>query len=906
MNIFELFGTIAIDNAKANKAISDTGNKASGLSNTMEAAFGKIGSLAKKVGTAVVAAFAVDKIKDFGKDCAETYASIAAEQASFEQIMGDYAYMAQEKMDKVASETGMVSSRLTPYMTSMTAKFKGLGYGVDEATNLAQEGLTIAADASAFWDKSLDESMSHLNSFINGSYEGGEAIGLFANDTQMAAYAVKKGIVSETKAWSALDEATKQATRLQYAKDMMAQSGATGQAAKESGEYANVLANLNEHMRQLKGIIGKPILEKLILPAMRTLNKIMPGLTKKTEAFMQGFSDGIDKISGYFKGGLNFSSISNRFENMLRSAQQKTQRTMQQIGQTISNVWAGKVWPTLQRYAKAKFNIDLPDWNELLNTIKTKWETEVLPHITGLFSGEFKLSDIKWETILGTIQTGWIEKVKPKIQNFFDGNFNLSDIKWETILTTIQTGWNEQVKPKILNFFNGKFDIEKINWGAILGKILFGWKFNVVKFLADTFIEKFDIKLPDWQQLASNIKEKWDTVVVPTVTGFLSGLGGTITDALGTPADSVSYFVTGIMDFIQWCGDHKDEIGEAFAGFAGEAGEGLKTAASLLNLAIEAVSGLVMLGTDAVTSALEWILTHGKETAIAIEAIATGLVVAAIAANPFVSAIVAAVAALGLLEAKSRKALSGEVFDKYSDEDLAKLQKYVDALKAKNAAEKEMQDSMYDTDATMKYFDAQEALDQAEAQIEGIDGLKDAYYSYIQANGIGKGDDIYLDVPLRVDEDSESNIQTEIDGMSFDSIVKMVADTSGLQAAVDAVGLSVTVPVYGTTGTQAADGSHANGLDFVPRDGYLARLHYGETVLNRANADAWRSGTIGSAEVGRLETAINALSVLMQQMVANTRGGQQIVLDSGVLVGQLAPRMDEQLGTISGRKGRRN
>ena len=109
----------------------------------------------------------------------------------------------------------------------------------------------------------------------------------------------------------------------------------------------------------------------------------------------------------------------------------------------------------------------------------------------------------------------------------------------------------------------------------------------------------------------------------------------------------------------------------------------------------------------------------------------------------------------------------------------------------------------------------------------------------------------------------------------------------------------------GTGGGRSIPG-HANGLDFVPRDGYLARLHYGETVLNRANADAWRSGTMGSAEVGRLETAINALSGLMQQMVANTRGGQQIVLDSGVLVGQLAPRMDEQLGTISGRKGRRN
>ena len=53
-------------------------------------------------------------------------------------------------------------------MTSMTAKFKGLGYGVEDATTLASDGLTLAADAAAFWDKSLDESMSGLNSFING------------------------------------------------------------------------------------------------------------------------------------------------------------------------------------------------------------------------------------------------------------------------------------------------------------------------------------------------------------------------------------------------------------------------------------------------------------------------------------------------------------------------------------------------------------------------------------------------------------------------------------------------------------------------------------------------------------------------------------------------------------------
>lgn len=689
MNIFELFGTIAIDNAKANKAISDTGNKASGLSNTMEAAFGKIGSLAKKVGTAVVAAFAVDKIKDFGKDCAETYASIAAEQASFEQIMGDYAYMAQEKMDKVASETGMVSSRLTPYMTSMTAKFKGLGYGVDEATNLAQEGLTIAADASAFWDKSLDESMSHLNSFINGSYEGGEAIGLFANDTQMAAYAVKKGIVSETKAWSALDEATKQATRLQYAKDMMAQSGATGQAAKESGEYANVLANLNEHMRQLKGVIGKPILEKLILPAMRTLNKIMPGLTEKTEAFMTGFSNGLDKVAGYFKDvftedGLNLKALPQAFKKMgtdivsyLKNLSVGNGDFFKNIGQSIGNLFVNL--NKAIRGALSKLVDDIPSiLSAVANAISTAWQSVVWPLIQGFFEVTFGVELPKWSDIKDKITNGWSNDIWPFIQDFFKAVFGVELPKWSDIRDNLKAWWDETALPSIQDFFKAPFGITP---------------------------EKAEI-------IAGNLKAWWDETALPSIQDFFKAPFGITPEKADIIAGNLK----------AWWDDALKATGDIFN--------------ALFEIKLPEPSDII-----------------GKITS-------------------------------------------------------------------------------------------------------WWDGVKSSIAGIFNIN---------------------ANVSHSFGGGSS----------------------------TGTGGGRSIPG-HANGLDFVPRDGYLARLHYGETVLNRANADAWRSGTMGSAEVGRLETAINALSGLMQQMVANTRGGQQIVLDSGVLVGQLAPRMDEQLGTISGRKGRRN
>lgn len=39
-----------------------------------------------------------------------------------------------------------------------------------------------------------------------------------------------------------------------------------------------------------------------------------------------------------------------------------------------------------------------------------------------------------------------------------------------------------------------------------------------------------------------------------------------------------------------------------------------------------------------------------------------------------------------------------------------------------------------------------------------------------------------------------------------------------------------------------ADGSHASGLDYVPRNNYLANLHQGEAVLTAQEAEKWRSG----------------------------------------------------------------
>lgn len=49
---------------------------------------------------------------------------------------------------------------------------------------------------------------------------------------------------------------------------------------------------------------------------------------------------------------------------------------------------------------------------------------------------------------------------------------------------------------------------------------------------------------------------------------------------------------------------------------------------------------------------------------------------------------------------------------------------------------------------------------------------------------------------------------------------------------------------------------HKNGLDFVPRDNYLARLHYGESVLTKEEAAAWRNGQQSGIDYDRLAEAM--------------------------------------------------
>ena len=459
MELFKLLGTIAIENGEANNAIDNTTDR-------VKKSESKIVNSIKKIGSAIVAYFAIDKITAFGKEVVNVAAEVSAEASAFEQIMGDYAEVATEKVGKIAEATGMVDSRLTPYMTSMTAKFKGLGYDIEEATDLASTGLTIAADAAAFWDKSLDESMGHLNSFVNSSCEGGEAIGLFANETTLAAWSAKNLKLK----WDDLTEKEKQFARLQFAKAMQEASGATGQAAKESDQYANVQANLNEKWRQFKAQIGEPLLQNIVLPAMEVLSDVIDKLStgfKALTAWVDKNQTALELVgiaAGILTAAIiayniaqNASAIATSIATVATTAfgaamnfvTSPISLVVAAIGAVIAIiVLCVKHWDQIKETVVKVANTISKKVSEMVASVK-QWFTNMWNSLT---------------TIVGNIVTG-LTTAFTNVKNFIIGVFTtvstfISDI-WNGICDTIK-GVINNILGGVESFVNGI--ISAINW----------------------------------------------------------------------------------------------------------------------------------------------------------------------------------------------------------------------------------------------------------------------------------------------------------------------------------------------------------------------------------------------------------------------------------------------------------
>lgn len=271
--IFKLLGTIGIDTSAADQSIDQTTKNA-------KTSTDKIGQYFKVAATVIGSVFTIGKLIDFSVASVEAAAAAQAIESQYTQVFGDIKDVANESLNAMADTFGMLPNRLKGAFTTTTSMFKGLGLDTEDAMKQAETAVTLAADAAAFFDKSYEDANRALNSFIKGNYEGGESIGLFANETQLAKWATENLGVE----WSKLGEADKLMARLQFATAMHEAAGATGQAARESDTYQNQLGNLKQAWTDFKVLVGAPLMDTAI-NGLKGVTEWLQTAGEKVQAF---------------------------------------------------------------------------------------------------------------------------------------------------------------------------------------------------------------------------------------------------------------------------------------------------------------------------------------------------------------------------------------------------------------------------------------------------------------------------------------------------------------------------------------------------------------------------------------------------------------------------------------------
>lgn len=197
---------------------------------------------------------------EVGQEAIEAASDVKAQTSQFEQTFGDMQSAAASALKAISDETSIAVTRMQGSYTALYAFSKTAGAESEEALSYATRAMSAAADSAAYYDKSIEEATESLQSFLKGNYANDAALGISATETTRNAKANEMYAVS----FKELSESQKVDVLLAMVEAGNAASGALGQAARESGAWANVTGELEEAQKQLLATLGSPVLEAVV------------------------------------------------------------------------------------------------------------------------------------------------------------------------------------------------------------------------------------------------------------------------------------------------------------------------------------------------------------------------------------------------------------------------------------------------------------------------------------------------------------------------------------------------------------------------------------------------------------------------------------------------------------------
>ena len=247
----------------------------------------------------------VDAAKQFASGMIDAAAEVKATNAQFEQTFGDLSKQATTQLGEISDAAGILPTRLKPAYTQLYAYARSSGMESAAALKFATDATYAAADAAAYYDRSLEEATEQVLAYTKGNFANDAALGFASTEATRNAQAM----ASLGKEYKDLDVTAGETTQVLLDQIVASQklSGAYGQASREMDGWENVTGNAKEAWKQFQAAVGAPFLEA-----------ITPIVQELTAAFMEwqesvdwnSFAKGVsDFISGIIEHGDKILSL---------------------------------------------------------------------------------------------------------------------------------------------------------------------------------------------------------------------------------------------------------------------------------------------------------------------------------------------------------------------------------------------------------------------------------------------------------------------------------------------------------------------------------------------------------------------------------------------------------------------
>ena len=232
----------------------------------------------------LVAGFSAVKIAkgllDVGKAAVQAASDLEEVQNVVDVTFGENSNKIEVWAKKAGAQFGLTETQAKKFSSTMGAMLKSAGLAGSQIVDVSTDLAGLAADMASFYNLDFDTAFQKIRSGISGETEPLKQLGINMSVANLNAFALQKGL---SKTFEQMSQGEQVMLRYQYI--MSATADAQGDFSRTSDGYANALRKLETNVESLKTTLGKSFLDT-VANAVAGLNgfleSLLPDESKRT------------------------------------------------------------------------------------------------------------------------------------------------------------------------------------------------------------------------------------------------------------------------------------------------------------------------------------------------------------------------------------------------------------------------------------------------------------------------------------------------------------------------------------------------------------------------------------------------------------------------------------------------